>query len=131
MTTDQRIRMIFANYLYVGKISLLNQLAAEHNAKAIIHTGDFGFYGSFTLLWLEPSSPYIACIQRRRPCHACLIGRSGIWCSTQLSLIHSSERNYYNPVCQSLNSVRCCSTRLCDRMGLLRPLQQHLLLPLL
>ena len=50
MTTDQRIRMIFANYLYVGKISLLNQLAAEHNAKAIIHTGDFGFYGSFTLL---------------------------------------------------------------------------------
>lgn len=28
-----------------GHISRLNELAKEYNAKAIIHTGDFGFYG--------------------------------------------------------------------------------------
>ena len=32
-----------------GKISSLNTLAAEHGAKAIIHTGDFGFYESASL----------------------------------------------------------------------------------
>lgn len=30
-----------------GSISTLNTLAAEHNAVAIIHNGDFGFYGQF------------------------------------------------------------------------------------
>jgi len=30
---------------FPGKLSTLNALAIEHNAKAIIHTGDFGFYG--------------------------------------------------------------------------------------
>ena len=29
-----------------GRLSILNSLAKEHNAKAIIHTGDFGFYGA-------------------------------------------------------------------------------------
>jgi hypothetical protein len=28
-----------------GKISSLNELAREANAQAIIHTGDFGFFG--------------------------------------------------------------------------------------
>ncbi|KDN36050.1 hypothetical protein K437DRAFT_63692 [Tilletiaria anomala UBC 951] len=32
-----------------GNISSLNQLAAEHQAKAIIHTGDFGFYEASSL----------------------------------------------------------------------------------
>lgn len=27
-----------------GNLSSLNALAREHNAQAIIHTGDFGFY---------------------------------------------------------------------------------------
>ena len=31
-----------------GHLSHLNRLAAEANAKAIIHTGDFGFCGSFS-----------------------------------------------------------------------------------
>ncbi len=30
--------------LHTGNISSLNQLAAEHRAQAILHTGDFGFY---------------------------------------------------------------------------------------
>jgi hypothetical protein len=29
-----------------GGISMLNTLAAQHQAVAIIHSGDFGFYGS-------------------------------------------------------------------------------------
>lgn len=29
-----------------GALSTLNSLAAEHSAVAIIHTGDFGFYGT-------------------------------------------------------------------------------------
>lgn len=29
-----------------GKLSSLNDLAREVNAKAIIHTGDFGFFGA-------------------------------------------------------------------------------------
>lgn len=29
-----------------GAISTLNSLAAQHDAIAIIHSGDFGFYGS-------------------------------------------------------------------------------------
>jgi hypothetical protein len=29
-----------------GKLSSLNQLAADANAVAIIHTGDFGFFGT-------------------------------------------------------------------------------------
>ena len=28
-----------------GRLSALNDLAREANAKAIIHTGDFGFFG--------------------------------------------------------------------------------------
>ncbi|KAH7101077.1 hypothetical protein BKA62DRAFT_830361 [Auriculariales sp. MPI-PUGE-AT-0066] len=32
-----------------GKLSQLNQLAAEHNAHAIIHTGDFGFFEAASL----------------------------------------------------------------------------------
>jgi len=32
-----------------GKISALNQLAKESNAVAIIHTGDFGFFGTTRL----------------------------------------------------------------------------------
>ena len=30
-----------------GRLSALNDLAREVNAKAIIHTGDFGFFGMF------------------------------------------------------------------------------------
>src|SRR5258705_13950670 len=30
-----------------GRLSALNDLAREANAKAIIHTGDFGFFGRF------------------------------------------------------------------------------------
>ena len=34
-----------------GRFSALNDLAREANAKAIIHTGDFGFYGIYLLLF--------------------------------------------------------------------------------
>lgn len=37
-----------------GHHSHLNRLAAEANAKAIIHTGDFGFCGSFSSLIYPP-----------------------------------------------------------------------------
>lgn len=30
-----------------GRLSALNDLARDVNAKAIIHTGDFGFFGAF------------------------------------------------------------------------------------
>lgn len=33
-----------------GRLSHLNVLAKENNAKAIIHTGDFGFFGTLSLL---------------------------------------------------------------------------------
>lgn len=47
-----------------GRLSALNDLAREANAKAIIHTGDFGFFGIFFLIFfsslltflLEPNS---------------------------------------------------------------------------
>lgn len=32
-----------------GRLSALNDLAREVNAKAIIHTGDFGFFGAFSV----------------------------------------------------------------------------------
>lgn len=30
-----------------GRLSALNDLARDTNAKAIVHTGDFGFFGAF------------------------------------------------------------------------------------
>lgn len=33
-----------------GRLSALNDLAREANASAIIHTGDFGFFGAFSHL---------------------------------------------------------------------------------
>lgn len=33
-------------FFHLGNISELNRLAREHNAHYIIHTGDFGFYGT-------------------------------------------------------------------------------------
>lgn len=38
-----------------GHLSHLNRLAAEANAKAIIHTGDFGFCGSFSSFICPPA----------------------------------------------------------------------------
>lgn len=38
-----------------GRLSGLNDLAREANAKAIIHTGDFGFFGEHGRL---PQSPF-------------------------------------------------------------------------
>jgi hypothetical protein len=38
-----------------GRLSSLNDLAREANAKAVIHTGDFGFFGPFHIFF--PSSP--------------------------------------------------------------------------
>lgn len=35
-----------------GRLSALNDLARDLNAKAIIHTGDFGFFGKFLHLLL-------------------------------------------------------------------------------
>jgi hypothetical protein len=36
-----------------GKLSALNDLARDYNAVAVIHTGDFGFFGeSFNILTL-------------------------------------------------------------------------------
>ena len=32
-----------------GRLSNVNDLAREANAKAVIHTGDFGFFGTFFL----------------------------------------------------------------------------------
>lgn len=39
-----------------GRLSALNDLAREANAKAIIHTGDFGFFGAATLFIIILSS---------------------------------------------------------------------------
>lgn len=36
-----------------GRLSALNDLAREANAKAIIHTGDFGFFGIYLLLLFQ------------------------------------------------------------------------------
>lgn len=36
-----------------GRLSALNDLAREHNACAVIHTGDFGFFGTLGLLSLS------------------------------------------------------------------------------
>jgi hypothetical protein len=36
-----------------GRLSSLNDLARETNAKAIIHTGDFGFFGPQTHLFFS------------------------------------------------------------------------------
>jgi hypothetical protein len=36
-----------------GRLSALNDLAREVNAKAIIHTGDFGFFGECSVLFLR------------------------------------------------------------------------------
>lgn len=33
-----------------GRLSALNDLAREANAVAIIHTGDFGFFGEFLII---------------------------------------------------------------------------------
>lgn len=33
-----------------GRLSALNDLAREANADAIIHTGDFGFFGEYQLV---------------------------------------------------------------------------------
>ncbi len=33
-----------------GRLSALNELAREVHAQAIIHTGDFGFFGTFSPL---------------------------------------------------------------------------------
>jgi hypothetical protein len=39
-----------------GRLSHLNDLARDANAKAIIHTGDFGFFGVFFhFLYLYPN----------------------------------------------------------------------------
>lgn len=42
-----------------GRISSLNELARESDAKAVIHTGDFGFFGKYTLVeqWHLSDSP--------------------------------------------------------------------------
>lgn len=40
-----------------GRLSSLNDLAREANAKAIIHTGDFGFFGIFFHLFILIYSP--------------------------------------------------------------------------
>jgi hypothetical protein len=41
-----------------GRLSSLNDLAREANAKAIIHTGDFGFFGPSDLLFFPSSPPH-------------------------------------------------------------------------
>jgi hypothetical protein len=48
-----------------GRLSALNDLARDVNAKAIIHTGDFGFFGAFFLLQytislISPQSPTVS-----------------------------------------------------------------------
>lgn len=45
-----------------GRLSALNDLAREVNAVAIIHTGDFGFFGMFSFLFYTPS----VCSQNHR-----------------------------------------------------------------
>ena len=41
-----------------GRLSALNDLAREANAKAIIHTGDFGFFGIYLPLFHIFTYPY-------------------------------------------------------------------------
>lgn len=49
-----------------GRLSSLNDLARDVNAKAIIHTGDFGFFGmflffsSFLLIYLNFQNPTVS-----------------------------------------------------------------------
>lgn len=38
-----------------GRLSQINELAKEHGVKAVIHSGDFGFYGALARLF-EPSA---------------------------------------------------------------------------
>lgn len=42
-----------------GHLSLLNKLASDANAKAIIHTGDFGFCGTSPRFKLAAFLPFI------------------------------------------------------------------------
>jgi hypothetical protein len=37
-----------------GKLSHLNELAKEHNASCIIHTGNFGFFDSDSIRRISP-----------------------------------------------------------------------------
>ena len=46
-----------------GRHSALNDIAREANAKAIIHTGDFGFFGMHLLLFLPHSMLLHPCPQ--------------------------------------------------------------------
>lgn len=41
-----------------GRLSALNDLASDANAKAIIHTGDFGFFGKFRSYFLLPLTAF-------------------------------------------------------------------------
>lgn len=42
-----------------GRLSTLNELALETGAVAIIHTGDFGFFGTYLCCYLFDSAPHI------------------------------------------------------------------------
>lgn len=46
-----------------GRLSALNDLARESNAKAIIHTGDFGFFGALPAFWALLQSDIVLRIQ--------------------------------------------------------------------
>jgi hypothetical protein len=52
-----------------GRLSHLNDLARDVNAKAVVHTGDFGFFGVFSCSYRPPTffhvfaTPFIRGIQ--------------------------------------------------------------------
>jgi hypothetical protein len=57
-----------------GKLSSLNDLAREADAKAIIHTGDFGFFGTW-----QSSLPSHTCCLTAEYDTLCFIQRPPVW----------------------------------------------------
>lgn len=47
-----------------GRISSLNELARDADAKAVIHTGDFGFFGVWMLALMNYSPSHLTMIDR-------------------------------------------------------------------
>lgn len=60
-----------------GHFSSLNDLAREENAKAVIHTGDFGFFGAFRHPFF--SSDFDLRAQRHPASNAYTTGLSATW----------------------------------------------------
>jgi len=77
----------FFFFFLAGELSSLNSLAVEHGAVAIIHSGDFGFYGQHPSTNMPGSNKDTQPLashssQSHHPSPQSPTGRSGTWCST-------------------------------------------------